>query len=78
MKTAPDTILFKPLFVQRLGRGLNYRFYAMAGAGLLHYSNMAVSELILYFYQPVYSHVARGTTYDLTRDEIAIVEGHCK
>ena len=41
----------------------------MAGAVLLHYSNMAVSELMLYFNQHVYSHVARGHNPDYARGQ---------
>src|SRR5947209_3678115 len=40
----------------------------MAGAALLHYSNLSVSELMLYFRQHVYSHVARGTILIMPED----------
>jgi hypothetical protein len=36
-----------------ISNGDDYRFYAMAGAALLHYSNLAVSELMIYFRQQV-------------------------
>lgn len=44
-----------------ISNGDDYRFYAMAGAALLHYANLAVSELMIYFNRQIYSHVARGT-----------------
>src|SRR5258705_2620617 len=44
-----------------ISNGDDYRFYAMAGAALLHYANLAVSELMIYFNREIYSHVARGT-----------------
>jgi hypothetical protein len=44
-----------------ISSGDDYRFYAMAGAALLHYANLAVSELMVYFNSEVYGHVARGT-----------------
>ncbi|HEY3104640.1 MAG TPA: hypothetical protein VGJ69_13710 [Pyrinomonadaceae bacterium] len=46
-----------------VSNGEDYRFYAMAGAALLHYVNVAISALMLYFNREVYSHIARGTIF---------------
>ncbi len=51
-----------------VSNGEDYRFYAMAGAALLHYVNVAISELMLYFNSEVYSHVARGTILIMPED----------
>jgi hypothetical protein len=56
-----------------ISNGDNYRFYAMAGAALVHYSNIAVSDLMLYFNQHVYSHVARGMILILPEDRVRCV-----
>jgi hypothetical protein len=56
-----------------ISNGDDYRFYAMAGAALLHYSNLAVSELMIYFRQQVYSHVARGTILIMPEDRARCV-----
>lgn len=51
-----------------ISNGDNYRFYAMAGAALLHYANLAVTELMVYFNSEVYGHVARGTILVMPED----------
>jgi len=43
--------LVQAVFCPTIGERLNYRFYAMAGAVLLHSSSLAVSELLLYLNQ---------------------------
>jgi hypothetical protein len=51
-----------------ISNGDDHRFYAMAGAALLHYANLAVSELMVYFNSEVYGHVARGTILVMPED----------
>lgn len=51
-----------------ISSGENYRFYALAGAVLLHYAHMAVSELMIYYRQHVEQFVLRGTRLIMPED----------
>jgi hypothetical protein len=51
-----------------ISSGENYRFYALAGAVLLHYAHKAVSELMIYYNQHVDDFVSRGTILILPED----------
>lgn len=51
-----------------ISSGENYRFYAMAGAVLLHYAHKSVSELMIYYNQHVDHFVSRGKILILPED----------
>lgn len=63
-----EHFLLKEAAPLHISGGDNYRYYAMAGALILHYAHKAVSELTIYYRQHVGQFVARGARLILPED----------